>query len=356
MAKRITIKEISELANTSKTTVSFYLSGQYHKMSKETKARIEQAIKETNYIPNAAARRLGSEQSNLVGVIIGDVSNIFASQLIKGIDTQMKNEKYQMILGNSNYSLDNEKALLEQMMKMNVDGLIVQPTTQFRSILKSFKNFSKPIVYVDSPLSSAQDVPAIQSMTVKSNTYEAVLDAIEQMIKIGYEEFIMFTGDPSILSTRLERAQGFYDALELKNIEYKTCIVPEDVKPEFIHEYVSNTLKLSKKTCVFIANCWLLPIVYKGISSFRYLIPNTIGVLGFDNTEWTNFSFPTVTTIVQPAEEEGKAACRILIDVIEGRGNEVPNQILKCHLNVKESTSLNSKINEYNENHVINFD
>ena len=104
MAKRITIKEISELANTSKTTVSFYLSGQYHKMSKETKARIEQAIKETNYIPNAAARRLGSEQSNLVGVIIGDVSNIFASQLIKGIDTQMKNEKYQMILGNSNYS------------------------------------------------------------------------------------------------------------------------------------------------------------------------------------------------------------------------------------------------------------
>ena len=83
MAKRITIKEISELANTSKTTVSFYLSGQYHKMSKETKARIEQAIKETNYIPNAAARRLGSEQSNLVGVIIEMFLTFSLANLLK---------------------------------------------------------------------------------------------------------------------------------------------------------------------------------------------------------------------------------------------------------------------------------
>lgn len=332
MKKKVTIKDIAELANTSKTTVSFYLSGQYHKMSEDTKKRIESVIEKTNYQPSIAARMLNKKNSKLIGVIIADITNEFSNQLIKGIDMQMKEKGYQMVLGNTNYDTKKEADLFDRMLKMGVDGFIMQPTTQFLST--GNRNGEKPIVFIDSQVNISKE------KWVKSNNYEAVLDAIEEMIKVGYEEFLMITADPSVLSTRMERTEGFKDTLKIAKKSYEIHIVEEDVTSEQITEYVSKVLKLDKKTLIFVPNCWLLPIVYKGIKKFIHLIPNTIGIMGFDNRDWADFAYPTVTTIVQPAMEEGQTACRILVDTIEGQQLEAPNQILKCRLIHNESTNL----------------
>lgn len=334
MQKKVTIKDIAQLSKTSKTTVSFYLSGHYHKMSEDTRKRIEKVIRETNYQPSVAARMLNSKKSHLIGVIIADVTNEFSNQIIKGIDLQMKEQNYQMVLGNSNYDAEKEADLFDHMQKMGVDGLIIQPTTQFLSTKEKYGENIKPIVFIDSQVSANKD------KWVKSNNYEAVLNAIEEMIDIGYEEFLMITADASILSTRMERTQGFYNTLDLAKKKYDTIVVDEDVTSEQITELVSNKLKLNKKTLIFVPNCWLLQIVYKGIRKFRHLIPNTIGIMGFDNRDWADFAYPTVTTIVQPAQEEGKTACKILIDTIEEKHSEPPNQILKCTLIHNESTNL----------------
>ena len=78
------------------------------------------------------------------------------------------------------------------------------------------------------------------------------------------------------------------------------------------------------------------------LKDFRNLIPKTIGLLGFDNLEWSNFSSPTVTTMVQPAYEEGKAAAEILIDALECTNELAPNQILPCAMNWCEATGTES--------------
>ncbi len=62
MSEKFTIKDIAELAQTSKTTVSFYLNGKYEKMSKETRERIERVIRETDYKPSVVARSLNSKK------------------------------------------------------------------------------------------------------------------------------------------------------------------------------------------------------------------------------------------------------------------------------------------------------
>lgn len=332
--KKVTIKDIAELANTSKTTVSFYLSGNYHKMSEDTRKRIEAAIEKTHYQPSIAARMLNKKNSKLIGVLIADITNEFSNQLIKGIDLQMKDEEYQMVLANTNYDTKREADLFDRMLKMGVDGFIMQPTTHFFTTRQKYGELSKPIVFIDSQINESQD------KWVRSNNYQAVQEAIREMIKIGYEDFLMITADPTVLSTRMERTSGFEDVLNQENIPYDTFIVPEDVTPEQITEYVSKVLKLDRKTLIFVPNCWLLPIVYNGIKRFKNLIPYTIGVMGFDNRDWADFAYPTVTTIVQPAMDEGKTACRILIDTIEGREQEEPNQSLNCTLIQNESTNL----------------
>ena len=83
--RRITIKDIAEMAETSKTTVSFYLNGKTERMSEDTQKRIKRAIEKTGYEPNPLARGMNAKSSKLIGVIIGDVTNDFSNRIVKGI-------------------------------------------------------------------------------------------------------------------------------------------------------------------------------------------------------------------------------------------------------------------------------
>lgn len=329
---KITIREIAEKAQTSKTTVSFYLNGKTEKMSEETKERIAKVIDETNYRPSVAARSLNAKQTKLIGVIIGDITNAFANQIVKGIDDVARDKRYQIIVGNSNYILENEEDYVNRMLAMGVDGFIVQPSSRFNELLDKIKAQLKKIVFIDSQVSMHKE------KWVKTNNYEAVLDTIDRLIDQNYDEYIMITADPSVLSTRLERTTGFHHALKMRGKKGKALIVDGDASSDEIRNILNINLKFGRKTLIFVANCFLLPRVYIALKNYRNLMPETLGLLGFDNTEWSDFSSPSVTTIVQPAYDEGNHAARLLIDSIENLNQEVPNQILKCHVQWREST------------------
>lgn len=335
MKGKLTIKDIAERANTSKTTVSFYLNGKTDKMSLETKKRIAKVIKDTNYEPSIAARTLNAKHTKLIGVIIGDITNTFANQIVKGIEDHARENQYQLIVGSSNYDYRIEQSYVDRMLSMGVDGFIIQPSSQFSGLIDKIKEKGREVVFIDSQVSIENE------KWVKTNNYEAVLEAVELLVnKKHYDEFVMISADPSVLSTRMERTKGFEDALILKGIHSKTNIVPADIDEEGLRKIIEKELRFGVKTLIFVANCFLLPRVFVALKNYRNLMPDTLGLLGYDNTEWANLSAPTVTTIVQPAYKEGCQSAKILIDAIEERYEECPNQILKCYINWNESVII----------------
>lgn len=332
MKGKITIKDIAELAGTSKTTVSFYLNGKTDKMSDETKQKIEQVIEETNYQPSIVARSLNSKGSKLLGVLIGDITNTFSNQIVKGIEDIAAKNGYQIIVGNSNYDSDREGNYIERMLSMGVDGFIIQPTAKFRRVSKKIEERGKPMVYFDSKVYDHK------TKWVKTNNYEATYEATLSCIKKGYQKFILIMADPNLLSTRMERATGYIDALVDYDYDYETLTIENDkVDPQLIKEFVKKHLDTEVNTLIFVPNCWALPVVSAALKDLRNLMPK-LGLMGFDNTEWTNFTSPSITTIVQPAYEEGQQAARILIDQIEGTNLEPAQQVLECTVNWNEST------------------
>ena len=330
--RKVTIKDIAEMAGTSKTTVSFYLNGKTEKMSEDTKAKIAAVIKKTNYRPSIVARSLNSKNSKLIGVLIGDITNTFSNQIVKGIETIASKYNYQVIVGNSEYSYQREENYIEQMLSMGVAGFIVQPTAQFRKLSKKLLKLNKPLVFFDSKLYD------LKSNWIKTNNYEATYETIVKCIIKGYESFYLITADPQLISTRLERVSGFIDALADYNFNYKTFILENDrVDFKMLHNFFESTLNVSKKSLVFVPNCWALPDIYLALKQYRNNMPQ-IGLIGFDNLEWVNFSSPSITTIIQPAFKEGEEAAKIVIDQIEGK-NKLDNQkILNCYVNWNEST------------------
>lgn len=331
MKDKVTISNIAELAKVSKTTVSFYLNGHFHKMSEQTRDRIRQAIEATGFQPNAAARSLNAKETRLLGVIIGDITNGFANQLIKGLSDYARQRDYQLILGSSEFCSKYEQKYVQSMYNMGVDGFLIQPTPQFDAMWKEM-GIEKPLVYFDSPPLDTDE------MYVKTNSYQAVYDAIHLAAERGYTHFVLVTADPDFVVTRQERVNGFLDCLDQLGISYDRIPADRETDVGQLRKTLVELCETHENLCIFAVNNWLLKKVYTALEDYRDRIPEKLGLLGVDAFEWNDMVYPSITTIVQPAEAEGIAAGKLLIDAIEGKRTGETQKILPCQLREQTST------------------
>ena len=301
--KKLTIKDIALKANTSKTTVSFYLNEKFDKMSYDTRKRIEKVIEETNYTPNIMAQSLKSKKSRLIGVIVADITNPFSNNIVKGID-------------------------------MGVDGFIVQPTMQFDKLVAAIEKAGKKIVCVD------RVSPKFKGKYVKTNNYDITFKAITQLYNRGYEEFIFISEDLDTSITRIERKNGFIDAIQ--SIGANSNIIKVESQTSYIElsKELMKYINISKKVAIFAAHDKILQKVFRASKYIGWDIPNQVGIIGFDNWNWTIYASPSVTTIDQPTYQEGKHATKLLIDMIENRDSVLDSAVFDCNIAWKESTNL----------------
>lgn len=332
-AGKVTINDIARIAKTSKTTVSFYLNGKKDRMSDATSQRIAEAIKQTGYAPNPLARGMNAKQSYLMGVVIGDITNAFSNQIVKGIGSVADAKGYRMLVCSSNYSLEDERAYIERLLAVGVDGFIVQPTAQFKEIAKGIEQAGKQLVFFDSKYYDQA------TNWVKTDNYEATYDAICSCIEDGYRRFVLVAAEPKLLSSRIERNSGFSDALEAHGISHERFVIESSqVDEKALGKFFEKILASREPTLVFAPNCWALPSVYRCMRPYYNRMPDNIGLLGFDNTDWVDVASPSVSTIEQPAFEEGREACRILVDLCSGTHQMEPRQVLQCNVRWRDTT------------------
>ncbi len=332
--KRVTINQIAQIAGTSKTTVSFYLNGHTDRMSRETLERIKQAISETGYEPSPLARSMNAKQTFLIGVVVGDIANHFSNQIVKGIDSVANAAGYRLLISSSNFDRDNEHALIDRLLAVGVDGFIVQPTARFREVADALSNSGKHLVFFDSKY---YDYTA---SWVKTDNYEATRDAISTCLDRGYERALVVAAKPQLLSSRTERLKGCIDTLGDRGVKFSQFVIPDNGVPtekltHWLHEQLDES---TVPTLVFAPNCWALPDVYVAMRDFYPRMPHEIGLLGFDNTDWASVASPSVSVVAQPAFEEGVQAAKILLDLIGGKGEIDPHQILPCKVQWGAST------------------
>ena len=190
--RRITIKDIAEMAGTSKTTVSFYLNGKTERMSEDTQKRIKKAIEKTGYEPNPLARGMNAKSSKLIGVVIGDVTNEFSNRIVKGIGSVVDKAGYRLLCCSSNYSADGERAYIDRLLALGVDGFIVQPTSQFKTVADDIEAAGKKLVFFDSKYYD------YTSSWVKTDNYESTYRTVKSCVERGYRRFLLVAAAPQL--------------------------------------------------------------------------------------------------------------------------------------------------------------
>lgn len=328
--QKMTIQEIAEEAGVSKTTVSFFLNGKREKMAVKTWDRIASVIDKYDYRPSTTARLMTAKHSFLLGVIIGDITHHFSNRLVKGIAQVCREGGYQILIGTSEYDEKAESNHIDRMIDMAVDGVILQPCGNPKNSIEKLKKAGIPVVFIDS---KPKDMP----FWVVTNNYESTFDAISSCIENNYKQVIMFSATPNILTSRKERYNGCLDALHKKGIPYYVQIIDENTSESEIYETVERNYK-KDKTLIFVPNCWLLPKVFKALKPLYDKMPLEIGLLGFDNEDWADLCVPTVSTIVQPAYQEGATAAALLIGYIKSQNDKTTMSTLDCDVVWRGST------------------
>jgi LacI family transcriptional regulator len=305
--RKPTMSDVARLAGVGTMTVSRVLSGTVS-VSADTAKRVQTAIEQLKYRPNALARAFRGQRSHSIGLILPYLYDPFFANCAHAVTMVAKQHGYSVLITTSDEDPDAEYADAEQMLERHVDGLMVIPT-KFRETRLTQNLFGKtPVVAFDRPLPD----PAIDVVMVQNTA--GARRIVEHLIEHGHQR-IAFMGLSRGLFTINARFLGYRRAMQDAGLKEDAIFGCE--KEEETTQALSEKLKgANPPTAVFTSNTLVTRFILTSIARLGIKVPNDLALAGFDDFDAAEFSSPPLTVVRQPALEMGRVATNLLFDRI----------------------------------------
>ncbi|MCE5300855.1 MAG: LacI family transcriptional regulator [Spirochaetia bacterium] len=309
---RVTIKDIAKKVGVTPATVSMVINNS-PKISQRTRELVLAAIKDMNYHPNYIGRSLVKGKTNNIAVVASFFASLFALESVRGIESNLRNTQYNLILYSTRGIEENENDMLRRIFyERRADGLIIISLKMQKELLEEFKKEGIPIVFVEEIVEGAP--------TVKFKNIKGAYMATEQFIKTNRKKIGLIIGESG--QNAEERMKGYREALEDYGYPYDEGLVARVANYTF--EDGEKSLKqLVKKNpkmdAVFCAAGDVTAIgVMDEAKDEGIKIPDDLAVIGYDDIYISNLTNPGLTTIRQPIAQMGSQAFDVLIGMING--------------------------------------
>jgi LacI family transcriptional regulator len=327
-----TMKDVARLSGVSIATVSAALSGRNF-VSSTLKERVQAAVEELGYSPNAMASGLKRGRSSLIGLVVPDITNPFFTELVHGVQRRAAEQGYNVILGVSDDNAAREAELIRLMRSHQAVGTIVIPCGSEDDCRKLGNDGgSMPLVAVDNaPLGLKID-------TVVIDNRRAADLAVAHILAQGHTEIATISG-PSHRFVSRERLLGFEAALESAGIPLHDGHAP---RGDFHVEAGRGAgLELFSRphrpTAVFVANNQMLIGVMQAVSEAGLRVPEDISIVAIDDFPWAAAFMPALTTVRQPIARLAQEALNRLMARVDGDTGEPRRIVLEPELVVRAS-------------------
>lgn len=325
---KVTISDVAQLAGVAKSTVSRYLNGGY--VSEETGKKINKIIKETNYEPNTFAQSLKAKKTNLIGVIIPRLNSYAVSLLLKGIDRTLRENGYQMLISNTDQSVEREIESLSSFANQKMAGVILIATVLTEEHLKATKEIKIPVLAV------GQEHELMTTLTYGDEQAGFVVGSY--VINSGHRKLIYLGVKETDIAVGVRRKQGFKRAIEeipdCQVTYYETSFLMEDA--QMLFSRIIKEGEFQNKTLVVCATDNIAIGVMKAARKHGLEIPRDISITGFGDYEIADLI--GLTTVRYPYQETGVLTAKKIIGLCEGRHNDNTERHL-CELIERESVT-----------------
>ena len=344
--RQATLSDIAETVGVTPMTVSRVINSNGY-VSDKTREKVLKAVKEMNYRRNGLARNLKRQSTETVGLVLGDISNPYSTELARAVRETLLNNGFNLFICISEHSAKEDIVAFESLANHSVDGIIVATRSNeggdkyLRGIVES----SIPVVVIGRDFQH-EDVDFVSPDNLRGG-----FEATQHLIDLGHER-IGFIGANISAGSSLKRLQGYLKALKQHNIEIDERLitgryendtqVPGYSTEEIGFEGMKRLLSLpNPPTAVFARNDFTAMGAMSAIKEAGLSIPEDIAIVGFDDISLAVRTSPPLTTVRQPMRLEGEIAAEMLLERIVGKEKfSRRERILNCELIVRESTGL----------------
>ncbi len=275
------------------------------------------------------------KQTGLIGFISLNVHDYIFSDIFNGIEEVLHNKGYQILLASSQSDQDREKKILEELLKKNVDGLIIEPAHSAInypniSLLERFVNSDIPVVILDSKFDN-NNFHYVRLDDIKGGYL-----ATRALIDLGHENIAMIYSKVHL--PLIDRFKGYKKALKEEELPIYLDHVKEcsHTELEDVSEFENQLKKAvteimgssNPPTAVFCVNDQFAVRVKEILENMGYKIPDDISLFGYDDSNLVKLDNISISSVVHPKKLAGEKAAQIILDFIDDEDFNFKEDIL----------------------------
>ncbi|MCU5746127.1 catabolite control protein A [Staphylococcus sp. SQ8-PEA] len=326
----VTIYDVAREARVSMATVSRVVNGNQN-VKPETRDKVNDVIKRLNYRPNAVARGLASKRTTTVGVIIPDISNIYYSQLARGLEDIATMYQYHSIISNSDNDPYKEKEIFNNLLSKQVDGIIFLGGTISEEMKENISNSSVPVVV--SGTNGKDDNIASVNIDFRA----AAKEVTDHLIQSGAKNFAFVGGyyskkaQEEVLKGLKEVLNDNHLSLAEENIYHGNETYKDGVKAfkELDFSKIDALLSISDEQAIGIVH---------SAQDQQINVPEDLQVISFNNTRLVEMVRPQLSSVIQPLYDIGAVGMRLLTKYMKDEEIEDENMILPHRIEYRGTT------------------
>jgi len=308
MDRKVTIQDIANMVNVSKSSVSRYLNNGY--VSEENTKKIKEAIEKTGFQTNFFAKRLKTKKSGLIGIVIPRIDSVTVGKFLTGINKRLKENDYQGIILISELDIEKELSNINSLHQQGVDGIVINSMAITKKHIELTSKLSIPTIFTGQKNEFTN--------YIKIDDYEAGQIMGNYFKSMGHTDIVFLGVNEWDQAVGVDRKNGFMDAIKENNSECNIRCVETDFS--FINAYnkASEVLKYSP-TAIVCATDNICLGVLRYLHENNIKVPEEVSVAGFGGYDIGSVSYPTLTTVAFDYELIGTKTAQGILDLIEGK-------------------------------------
>ena len=330
---RVTIHDVAARAGVSTTTVSRVLNNRGH-ASEETIERVQQAVRDLNFVPHTSALSLVSQKTNTLGFAARDLATLFLPPLLTGIEATFREAGFNLLISTSISTPGQNPPLGEH----NTDGILVFADAFSDEQLQHFADLDFPIVLVHRQPPGDLEFPAVNIENIDS-TY----DLVSHLIEIHECKKIAFLSGPEKQHDALERMAGYRNALDVHGIPFDAALVRRGDFSDAVTRQTLNSWLAEGDVpfdAIFAGDDEAAIAAIEVLQAAGIRVPEDVAVVGFDNELRAPYITPALTTVSVPFRDIGRYGAERLIQLV--REGEADSVVLPTEVVIRQSCGCHS--------------
>ena len=305
--RKLTIVDIAKMAGVGTTTVSRYFNG--GNLKKETHERIKEIVDKYNYTPNTFAKALKSTDSKIIGVIVPCLHSYVSGNTLKYLDKELKDNNYETLIMNANFDENKQLEYIKKLARMNVDGIILLPTTMSKAYESTIKSIDVPVVMLGQE--------GEYTYSVEYNDFNAARDLTNYVLASGHKKIAYLGVSEDDIAVGYYRKLGVIMTLEKYGLKPKNILITNFSMEEAYDIVKDNIQKLKDDSCLICATDNLAYGAIKALEEEGLSVGENYSVAAFGDYTSSALLKSPLTTIKFDLKDAAKQTVSMLLNVIK---------------------------------------